>query len=101
MKYYIVAEVNVTDARWVPEYLTKVNRIVESYGGKYLARTPQLTLVEGDARPHQTAIIMEFPSKEAAEGFYYSEEYKPQRKARQKGSFGKLYFVAGEDTGKD
>ena len=97
MKYYAVTEVNVTDPSWVPSYLQKVNPIIERFGGKYLARTSQYEMMEGDTDRHQTAIILEFPSKEAAYSFYNSEEYKPLRAARIAGSTGKFYFVAGED----
>lgn len=98
MKYYAVAEVNVIDPSWVPEYLAKVNALVAGYGGKYLARTSEAEMMEGDGPLHQTSIILEFPSKEAAYAFYSSEEYRPLRDARVAGSTGKFYFVAGEDV---
>lgn len=97
MKYYAIAEVSVTDPNWVAEYLAKVNQIVESYGGTYLARTSNFEMVEGHEEVHQTSVLLEFPSKNAAYGFYSSEEYKPLREARKAGSTGKFYIVAGED----
>lgn len=101
MKYYAVAEVNVTSPHWVPEYLSRVNHIVEAYGGRYLARTANYEIMEGDATRHQTSIILEFPSKEAAYSFYESDEYRPLREARIAGSTGRFYFVAGEDATRD
>jgi len=98
MKYYAIAEVTVTDPRWVPEYLANVTSILESYGGKYLARTANFELMEGDALRHQTTIILEFPSREAAYSFYESKEYRPYREARVAGSTGTFSFVAGEDA---
>lgn len=98
MKYYAVAEVNVTDPHWVSGYLAQVNRIVERHGGRYLARTSRHEMMEGEAMLHQTSIILEFPSKDAAYSFYNSDEYRPLRDARVAGSSGKLYFVAGEDA---
>ncbi|SHO53401.1 DUF1330 domain-containing protein [Desulfopila aestuarii] len=97
MKYYAVAEVNVTSPHWVGPYLAHVNQIVERYGGKYLARTSNIDQVEGTDSVPQTAVILEFPSREAAYGFYNSPEYTPLREAGKEGSFGKFYFVAGED----
>lgn len=97
MKYYAVAEVNVTNPYWVPEYMAKIDQIVGSYGGKYLARTSNHELVEGNMPLHQTSVLLEFPSQVAAYGFYNSEEYKPLREARKTGSTGRFYFVAGED----
>lgn len=98
MKYFAVVEVNVTTPCWVPDYLANVNRIIESYGGRYLARTGIHEMMEGDAAMHQTSIILEFPSREAAYSFYFSDEYKLYREARIAGSSGKFYFVAGEDA---
>ena len=64
MTYCAVAEVNVTDPSRVSGYLARVNQIVESFGGKYLARTSQIEMVEGEADIHQTSVILEFPSKD-------------------------------------
>lgn len=100
MKYYGIVEVNVINPDWMPEYLAKVNPIVESYGGKYLARTSKIEMIEGDVEAHQNSVILEFPSEEAGKSFYYSEEYKPFRDARVSGTIGKFYFVAGEDEAK-
>lgn len=98
MKYYAVAEVSVTDPNWVPEYLANVTSILESYGGRYLARTGDYEIMEGEADRHQTSIILDFPSKDAAYSFYNSEEYRPYRDARIAGSTSRFYFVAGEDA---
>lgn len=98
MKYYAIAEVSVTNPSWVTEYLAQVNQLVTSYGGKYLARTSKVDLVEGGGTAHQTSVILEFPSSDAAYGFYNSPEYLPLREARKAGSVGKFYFVAGEDA---
>jgi uncharacterized protein (DUF1330 family) len=43
-----------------------VNLIVGSYGGKYLARTSQSEMVEGDVGVHQTSLILEFEFEDAA-----------------------------------
>lgn len=97
MKYYGVVEVTVIKPSWVGSYLQNVYQIVESYGGRYLARTSEHELVEGEDELHQTTVILEFPSKEKALGFYNSREYTPFREARKNGSRCKFYFVAGED----
>jgi uncharacterized protein (DUF1330 family) len=33
VKYYCVAELDVTDQGWVPEYVREVTGLVERYGG--------------------------------------------------------------------
>lgn len=100
MKYYAVAEIDITDPGWIPAYVEHTTRLVEEHGGRYLARTPNVEKLEGDRPPAQIHLIIEWPSKEAGEAFYNSEQYKPYRDSRRKGSTGGFLLVAGEDINK-
>jgi uncharacterized protein (DUF1330 family) len=98
MKYYSVAEIEITDRSWVPEYAKNVTRLVEQRGGRYLARTSNITQVEGERKPPQIFLIIEWPSKETAMDFYESEEYRPYRERRIAGAKNEFLLVAGEDV---
>jgi uncharacterized protein (DUF1330 family) len=98
MKYYAIAEIEVTDPAWLADYVENTTRIVESHGGRYLARTPKAQRIEGDREPPQISLLIEWPSKEAAEAFYESEAYRPFRESRRAGSRGQFVLVAGEDV---
>ena len=67
MKYYAVAEIDITDASWVPLYVEHTTALVERYGGRYLARTPSVEKIEGERNPPQIYLLIEWPSKEASE----------------------------------
>lgn len=97
MKYYAVAELDVTDPAWVQEYVAKVTPMVEARGGRYLARTAKVDRLEGERPVPQVFLIMEWPSREAAEEFYESEEYRPYRERRRGGARNDFALVAGED----
>ena len=97
MKYYAVVEFTVTNPEWLPEYGVEVTKMVEKWEGKYLARTSELEVIEGDIEPKTIAVIIEWPSKDAAISFYNSEEYKPFLDARLAGSKGTFMLVAGKD----
>jgi uncharacterized protein (DUF1330 family) len=99
MKYYAVAEIEVTDPTRVREYVADVIAIVERRGGRYLARAAQVERVEGDGTAPQTFLIIEWPSKEAADEFYASEEYRRYRERRRRGARNEFLLVAGEDVG--
>jgi uncharacterized protein (DUF1330 family) len=99
MKYYAVAEIEVTDPTWVREYVAQVTGMVERRGGRYLARTLQVERVEGEGAAPQTFLIIEWPSKDAADEFYASEEYRPYRERRRSGARNQFLLVAGEDVG--
>ncbi len=98
MKYYAVAEIDITDRSWVSAYVKNVTPMVERYGGRYLARTPRIEKLEGERNNPQIFLIVEWPSKEAAEAFYDSDEYKPYLESRKKGSRGEFLLNAGEDA---
>ncbi len=48
MSVYVIADVKVTDDSWIPEYAENVHEIVHRHGGKYLARSGNVTTVEGE-----------------------------------------------------
>lgn len=99
MKHYVIIESNVTDPAWVSDYLQKVTPMLEEYGGRYLTRTPNVQLIEGDAPPPQFSLLAEFPTKEAFEAFYHSSEYEPFKTARLQGSRSRMLLVPAEGTG--
>ena len=82
----------------MPEYVKNTTRLVEQHGGRYLARTPKVEKLEGERTPPHTYLIIEWPSKAAAEAFYNSDEYKPHLVSRRNGSRGEFVLVAGEDV---
>lgn len=98
MKVYCVAEMDITDPSWVPEYVKNVTGMVERHGGRYLARTSKVEAIEGDRQQPQIFLLIEWPSREALMAFYDSEEYAPYRKQRIAGARNQFWLVAGEDV---
>ena len=100
MKYYAVAELDITDRGWVSAYVKNVTKLVEQFGGRYLARTSRMEKLEGERPNPQVFLIVEWPSEEAAKAFYTSDDYKPYLQSRKQGSKGEFTLVAGEDINK-
>lgn len=98
MKYYFFAEMQVTDRSWVASYVAAVTPMVERYGGRYLARTARVEKVEGERAPLGIALLIEWPSRQAAMAFYESDEYRPWRERRIAGSINQFILVPGEDV---
>ncbi len=93
-----MAELEVTDPSWVQAYVNDVTPMVEARGGRYLARTGRAELFEGERDLPHVVLLIEWPSREAAEEFFESQEYRPYREARRAGSRGVFLLVAGEDS---
>jgi len=94
MTAYVVAEVDVTDPEAIKDYQKGVPAVIEAFGGRYLARGGEVRSQEGNWEPSRM-VIVEFPSLEAAETFYNSEEYKDLKDLRIKASNSRLILVDG------
>jgi len=97
MKYYAVGELDFIDQNWVAAYVANVTRTVEQFGGRYLARTSRVDQLEGEGKPPQLFVIIEWPSKEIAQEFYQSAEYRTYRDSRLAGARCRFNLIAGED----
>jgi uncharacterized protein (DUF1330 family) len=100
MKYYSVAEMEITDQSWVPDYIRNVTGLVERSGGRYLARTSNVEKIEGERKIPQIVLLIEWPSKAIADAFYECAEYRPYRQSRIAGAKNEFLLVAGEDIAK-
>jgi uncharacterized protein (DUF1330 family) len=98
VKYYAIAELDMTDRAWAREYVENVTPMVERRGGRFLARTDTVQRVEGERPLPHLFLIIEWPSELAATEFYESREYRPYREARIAGTHSQFFLVAGEDV---
>lgn len=97
MPAFLIADVKITDDKWVPEYAAAVHDIVHKHGGKYLARSGNIEVVEG--KPLETTLIaiLQFPSTEAAHAFANDPDYARFAKARQDGSDSRFQLIDDTD----
>ena len=78
------------------EYRKAVPATIEAFGGKFIARGGSLTLLEGEWK-HPRVVIIEFPSREAAEAWYASPEYRTIIGLRLDSTAGDLIIIEGQD----
>ena len=97
MPHYFIAEVEVTDDAWVPDYAQTVHDIAAKHGGKYLARSGNITTLEGSADDLTLIAIIEFPDLVSAKAFADDPEYAPYSKARQAGSKSRIMVIDDTD----
>jgi len=83
-----------TDQQKMAKYREGVLATVERYQGKYLVLGGKMKVIEGNWSP-VTPVVIEFPSMEQAERWYYSPEYAPLLKLRLDGTRGNAVFIEG------
>jgi uncharacterized protein (DUF1330 family) len=83
MSYYVYVDVEVTDPEGLMRYASAVAPLVESAGGRYLARGGATKGIEGAFVPSGSGLL-EFPSRAAWDAFYDSAAYQPLKSLRQR-----------------
>lgn len=94
MPAYLVAHIDVHDPAGFEEYRTRVVPVVEAHGGRYLVRAGALETLEG-AEQQRRLVILEFPSMDAARGFYHSADYAPVLQRRLATATSDIALVEG------
>jgi uncharacterized protein (DUF1330 family) len=94
MPAYVFAEVEITNPDGYKEYAAVVPATIEKYGGKFLHRGGNVTVLEGEW-PKRRRVIIEFPSNEAAKKWWDSPEYEKPKALRRANSNGRLLLLEG------
>jgi len=94
MTAYVIAAETVKDEAMFDEYRKQVPATLAPFGGKFIVRGGKVTVHEGDW-PHPRTVVIEFPSRAQAEGWYKSAEYQKIIQLRLKSSVGNLIIIDG------
>lgn len=91
---YLVARVDVQDKERYAEYMRHTPRVVNQYGGRFVARSPEAETLEGPAETRRVVVI-EFPSADDARAFFDSPEYTAVKRLREGAAEGQFILVDG------
>ena len=94
MRAYAIVQEDVHDLKTFDEYRKDVIATLEPFHGRFLVRGGKVTKVEGDWMPERTVVI-EFPSRADAEGWYHSPAYQKILPLRQKASRSPFFICDG------
>ena len=86
MAVYMIADIKITDDKWIPTYAASVHELVHKHGGKYLSRSGNVETLEGNPLDTNLIALIQFPSTQAVKNFLSDPEYAPFAAARKDGS---------------
>jgi len=98
MTAFLIADIEITDDKWVPDYAASVHTLVHKHGGKYLARSANVTTLEGTTLETSLIAIMAFPSARQAHDFVSDPAYAPHCAARRNGSKSRFQLIDDSDV---
>ena len=94
--FVIVERLTTTGPESIQQEYGKASRdIVAKFGGRYIARSQQNTLFEGDGKVPCCMAIISFPSAEAAKSWFDSPENQDAAKIRRSGATFRIVSVQG------
>lgn len=82
MTAYVIATINVTDPEKYKNYMALSPAAIDAAGGKFIVRGGNPRVMEGDW-PRPRVVVVEYPTREAAEAFYNSTLYAAARTERE------------------
>ena len=97
MKGYVIIDTETIDPEANAQYIDKVLPVFAAHGGRFLVRTSDVDLVQGDWAPKRL-VVVEFDSLEAAKGFINSAEYSALDDLRRRAAKSKTVVVEGSDS---
>ncbi len=97
-KGYLVVEVDIPDleAYRASGYMQMAEASIARHGGKYIVRGGDPAVIEGTGAPGRV-VVLEFPTREAAERFHASEDYAPALKLRNSLSTARNIVLTGTE----
>ena len=96
MTAFLVLDFSVTDLRGFMPYVDAIPAFIERHGGRYRVRGAAPTVMEGDWAPDRL-VILEFPTREAAQAFLADPEAQDLFAIRHSTTVSRLVLVDGCD----
>jgi uncharacterized protein (DUF1330 family) len=96
MVAYVIAE---RLEQWAPEVFAAYGPLaaasIARFGGRYLAKAPEVLLLEGDGPPPLAMAVLEFPSLDLARAWFASDDYQAAAKIRRGGAKNRFLLIDG------
>ena len=94
MAAYVITDLHIYDIEHYLEYQQAMRPLLAAVGARYLARGGLFKVYEGDYEPNRL-VVVEFPSLEAVDDFYESEDYQALEAQRRACSNARIIAVDG------
>ena len=95
MTAFVIVEIlEVLDEETYATYRAAVGATLAQAGGRYLARGNEIAVLEGAWQPRRL-ILVQFPSAEAAQGWWAGAGYRELKAMRQRSTQANMILIEG------
>jgi uncharacterized protein (DUF1330 family) len=92
MPVYLIIDITIVDQDLFGEFAAGVPAVVEKYGGRYLARSAEISVMVGDWQPERIVLI-QFETIDQVQEFFASPEYLTLVPLREKSATSRAIVV--------
>ncbi|MGI9262026.1 MAG: DUF1330 domain-containing protein [Woeseiaceae bacterium] len=78
----MIIQADITDPQQFMEYAKRAPALIEKFGGRYRCMRGEVEQLEGKA-DNRKIVVSEWPSMEAAQSFWNSDEYAELKQVRE------------------
>lgn len=96
MTAYVIAHADITDEALFNQFSERVPEVVEAHGGRFLARSGDIEVVQGEWNPERIALV-EFDTVEQARAWQDSPGYAELRQILNQLGNAHVIIVPGYD----
>lgn len=96
MSAFVIGHITVTNPEGYAGYARQVPPTLAAFGGEFVVRGGDATAIEGEMA-HARHVVLRFPDRAAAEGWYNSSAYQEIIAIRHANSTGVMLIVDGYD----
>jgi uncharacterized protein (DUF1330 family) len=96
MPTYVVGDIHITDPIAYQAHAPQALATIARFGGRVIAGGGKVDLLEGGPMPERIFIV-EFPTSDAARGWYQSQDYQEALKIRLSASHGRVFLIEGAE----
>ncbi|HVF80553.1 MAG TPA: DUF1330 domain-containing protein [Flavisolibacter sp.] len=94
MPAYIIVEVYIHNEAEYEDYKKLTPPSLLPFNGEFIVRGGETETLEGEWQPKRI-VVLSFPTKELAKGWWSSEEYAPAKALRQRTATTRMILVQG------
>lgn len=94
MPAFVILDITINDPELMEEYKKIASPSVIAFDGTFVVRGGQTISLEGDWNPKRM-VILQFPTMERAQEWYYSDAYTEAKAIREKAAITKMIMLEG------
>ncbi len=95
MTGYVIAQIEVNNAKKFREYQALAKGTAENFGGTFIVRGGNMEVVEGESLSR--VVIIKFPSFQAAKDWHTSDTYSKAKQIRNISAKSNFIIVEGSE----